>query len=197
MGAIRKTMSVVTLGVVPFRSKKERLQQAETASRLAELELEKEQQARIDADQRVAAADQRARDAEGRLLKEAKAAASRRRRRRSEPAGGVRVGIGRFRRRAGTVAARSRDEVEATTKAARKEFARASKAARKDAKRLAAAAKKDKPSTTVRTRRAARKAAKAAKAEAKATKKKAKATGKKLRKGIEATADRAQELAGD
>ncbi|MFP3906372.1 MAG: hypothetical protein ACLFWR_05030 [Acidimicrobiales bacterium] len=166
MGAIRKTVSVVTLGVVPFRSKKERLQQAETASRLAELELEKEQQARIEADERVAAADQRARDAEGRLSKEAKRAASRRDRRRSAKGGGVGVGIERVGRRATTMAARSRDEVEATTKAARKEVARASraarKAARKDAKRIAAVVKRDKPSVATRAWRSTRKAAKAA-----------------------------------
>jgi hypothetical protein len=80
MGLIRKTASVSTLGLVKFRSKKERLKRAETAFRKANLELEGEQVARAEADRRVSAAERRARAAELTALHEAKAAAKAKRR---------------------------------------------------------------------------------------------------------------------
>ena len=48
MGLIRKTVSIGTLGIVPFRSKKEQLRRAEKAYREAEAELAGEQAARAE-----------------------------------------------------------------------------------------------------------------------------------------------------
>lgn len=80
MGLIRKTASISTLGLVSFRSNKERLRRAEAAFRKANLELEGEQAARADADRRVSAAERRAHAAELAALHEAKAAAKAKRR---------------------------------------------------------------------------------------------------------------------
>ena len=134
MGAIRKTMSVATIGLVPFRSKKERLQRAEKASELAELELRKEQEARAEADRRVALADERVRAAESVLVREAKSLRSRRRRARTEreaTEAGSRVSAsveGWVDRAAGSVAA--------TAGSAKKETKRAAKHATGETKRV-------------------------------------------------------------
>ena len=61
MGPIRKTMSVTTFGIVPFRSKKEKLRKAERARDEAERELAREQAARSTAESRIAAAEKRVR----------------------------------------------------------------------------------------------------------------------------------------
>jgi hypothetical protein len=53
MGLIRKTLSVGTIGLVSFRSKKERLQRAERAQRDAETLLEREHVARVAAERRA------------------------------------------------------------------------------------------------------------------------------------------------
>lgn len=86
MGLIRKTVSISTLGIVPFRSKKERLRRAESAYRKATDELETEQQARVEADRRVSAAEKRARLAELTAIHEARAAAKAKRRARGRKA---------------------------------------------------------------------------------------------------------------
>jgi hypothetical protein len=86
MGLIRKTASISTLGLVSFRSKKERLRRAEAAFRKAADELEHEQQARSEADRRVTVAERRARQAELAALHEAKAAAKARGRARGRRA---------------------------------------------------------------------------------------------------------------
>jgi hypothetical protein len=83
VGLIRKTVSISTLGIVPFRSKKERLRRAEKARDAATEELAAVQAARAAADVRVSAAEKRANQAELLALHEAKAA-NRRRRRRHE-----------------------------------------------------------------------------------------------------------------
>ena len=75
MGIIRKTLSVSTLGVVSFRSKKELLRRAEKARRAAEAELGEQQSARAEADRRVAEAERRVARAELIAVREAKAAA--------------------------------------------------------------------------------------------------------------------------
>jgi hypothetical protein len=75
VGIIRKTLSVSTLGIVPFRSKKELLRRAEKERRAAEAQLERETMARSMLDKRVAAAEKRVREAELTALHEAKAAA--------------------------------------------------------------------------------------------------------------------------
>src|SRR5438876_671156 len=59
MGVIRKTLSVGTLGLVSFRSKKERLRRAERSQRDAEAFLEAEHAARVAAEARIAAAEKR------------------------------------------------------------------------------------------------------------------------------------------
>ena len=74
MGVIRKTASIATLGIIPFRSKKEQLRRAEKAYRAAEAELVGEQAAREQVDKRLAAAEKRARQAELLALQESKKA---------------------------------------------------------------------------------------------------------------------------
>ena len=75
MGIIRKTASIGTLGIISFRSKKELLRRAEKGKRSAEAELEREQTARFEADQRVTAAEKRVQKAELTALHEAQVAA--------------------------------------------------------------------------------------------------------------------------
>jgi hypothetical protein len=82
MGLIRKTISISTLGIVPFRSKKERLRRAERACSDANRELAAEQAAREAVEGRVSAAEKRAKLAELLALHEAKAANGRRHKRR-------------------------------------------------------------------------------------------------------------------
>jgi hypothetical protein len=59
MGLVRKTLSVGTLGLVSFRSKKEKLRRADRARYDAEIALEQEHAAREAAELRVAAAEKR------------------------------------------------------------------------------------------------------------------------------------------
>lgn len=59
MGLMRKTLSVSTLGIVPFRSKKEKLRRAERSQRGAETALEREKLGRVAAEARVAVAEKR------------------------------------------------------------------------------------------------------------------------------------------
>src|SRR4051812_2876336 len=94
MGLIRKTVSISTFGVVPFRSRKELLRRAEGAQSAAAAELERERSQRDAADRRVSAAEKRAVEAElqalqvARRLAKAKKSAegSRRKRRRARRA---------------------------------------------------------------------------------------------------------------
>jgi hypothetical protein len=74
MGLIRKTVSIGTLGIVPFRSKKEQIKRAQKAHRDAQAELAGEQAARASSDKRLAAAEKRARQAELQALQQAKKA---------------------------------------------------------------------------------------------------------------------------
>jgi hypothetical protein len=87
---IRKTVSISTLGIVDFRSKKERIRRAEKAYQSAQAELIGEQTARAAADKRIAAAEKRARQAELLALQQAKKAddvRGRRRKRRQAAVG--------------------------------------------------------------------------------------------------------------
>jgi hypothetical protein len=63
MGMIRKTLSVGTLGLVSFRSKKEKLRRAERSRHKAETELEAEHTARVSAESRIIAAEKRVKQA--------------------------------------------------------------------------------------------------------------------------------------
>ena len=84
MGVIRKTVSISTLGIVPFRSRKELLRRAEKDRRAAEAELTRESAARAEAERRVAEAKKRVEKAELTALHEAKVAAKAKGRRRAK-----------------------------------------------------------------------------------------------------------------
>ena len=73
MGVIRKTLSVGTLGLVSFRSKKERLRRAERSQHHAEASLLEEQAARIAAEARITAAEKRVKQASADAAHAAKA----------------------------------------------------------------------------------------------------------------------------
>jgi hypothetical protein len=64
VGLIRKTLSISTLGIVDFRSKKEQIRRAEKAQRAAQAELAGVEAARAVTDARLAAAEKRAKNAE-------------------------------------------------------------------------------------------------------------------------------------
>jgi hypothetical protein len=85
MGLIRKTLSISTLGIVDFRSKKELICRAEKAQAAAQAELLRVEADRRAADERLAGAEKRAKKAELLALQQAKRAhegkASRRERR--------------------------------------------------------------------------------------------------------------------
>ncbi len=63
MGMIRKTASVGTLGLVSFRSKKEKLRRAERSRQKAEGLLASEHEARVNAERRIDAAEKRVKTA--------------------------------------------------------------------------------------------------------------------------------------
>jgi colicin import membrane protein len=195
MGAFRKTMSVATLGLVSFRSKKEKLARAERASDLAELELHKEQEARAEADRRVALADERARAAEHVLVREAKSLRSR-----------------RWRARAGQEAIEARSRVSSAVDglvdraagsassaagSAKKETKRAAKHTKKDLKRAAKHTKKDLKRAAKHTKHDAKRAAKHTTQDAKrATKplgQKVKSVGRALRRRSKDGANKASD----
>jgi hypothetical protein len=145
MGLIRKTASISTLGLVKFRSKKERLRRAESAQQAAELDLAAEQAARTAADKRVSDAERRAKQAELAALHEAKLAQRRRRHRHEDRARGRR----RARRKAGRKTRHAevtmRESVSDLVSAAQPVVAagaekarRGGRAARRQAKRAAA-----------------------------------------------------------
>ena len=81
MGVIRKTVSVGTLGMVSWRSKKERLRRAEKSQRRAEISLTEEHKARVNAEERISAAEKRVKKASA----EATHAAKHRSQRRTAP----------------------------------------------------------------------------------------------------------------
>ena len=90
MGLIRKTVSITTLGIVDFRSKKEQIRRAEKAQRQAQAALAGVEAARRVTDLRLAEAEKRARRAEVLALQQAELAsegkAKRRDRRRAAKA---------------------------------------------------------------------------------------------------------------
>jgi hypothetical protein len=72
MGLIRKSLSVGTLGVVAFRSNKEKLHRAEGSRRRAQEALERADTAREGAECRVTAAEERAEHADAEATKATK-----------------------------------------------------------------------------------------------------------------------------
>ena len=83
MGVVRKTLSVATLGVVSFRSKKEKLRRADRARLDAESVLEEEQHAREQAELRIAAAEKRLKHAESEATRTAQKLEKEQRKRRN------------------------------------------------------------------------------------------------------------------
>lgn len=89
MGIIRKTVSIGTLGIVPFRSKRELRRRAERDRQAATVELDRLQMARAVVDQRLTAAERRLHEAEKAAQRQTATAAagkrpSRRARRRAK-----------------------------------------------------------------------------------------------------------------
>jgi hypothetical protein len=133
MGIIRKTLSVGTLGIVPFRSKKELLRRAEKDRRAAEAALTKMEAARAEVDRRLAEAQKRVKQAELTALHEAKVAAKakekgrrgRRGRRRAE----------RARTAIGDIVGAAQPIVEEQAKAAGRRARKAAKVSQKAAER--------------------------------------------------------------
>jgi len=155
---IRKTLSISTLGIVDFRSKKELLRRAEKARRSAQAQLAGVEAARVVTDQRLAAAEKRARQAELLALQQAKkaqAAKGKRRQRRKAAASHARGTIEGLvsaatpaveerakdlSRRGRKTAAKARKQVEAAAEEAHKRASKQGRRARKRLERAAAAA---------------------------------------------------------
>jgi hypothetical protein len=139
MGIIRKTVSISTLGIVPFRSRKELLKRAEKDRRAAEAELQREQAARLEADQRVTAAERRVRRAElvalheGKVATKAKGKAGRGRRGRRR--GGERTD--RAKEMLTDLVAAAQPVVEEQAKEAGRRARKAAKASRKASRKAA------------------------------------------------------------
>jgi hypothetical protein len=131
MGIIRKTLSISTLGVVPFRSKRELLRRAEKARRAAAAQLEREQAARSEADRRVAAAEKRVQGAELLALHEAKVAAKAKAKRSRRGRRGRRKALERF----GDLIEGAQPVVEQHAKAAGRRARKAARSSRHTAER--------------------------------------------------------------
>lgn len=181
MGMIRKTLSISTLGLVNFRSKKELLRRAEADLDAATTELEREHAARAAYESRVGIAEKRTRQAELQALQAAKKAAKLR---------------GKKGKRARTLAERLGEALDVAEPKVRAGAEEAKVRGRRARKRAEKAAKQ----AEVRGRKAA-KQAKAAAAEARA---RAKVEAKKGRaratEAFEEVKDRAEPLldrAGD
>jgi hypothetical protein len=137
MGLIRKTTSIATLGIVPFRSRKELLRRAERAHRTALTELDHEKELREQADRRVTDAERRREVAELQALAaaersaKAKAKATKaKRRHRRETAEQVRAEAGKLGRRARAEAKRAAQKAEEETRRTAKEARKAAKSAK-------------------------------------------------------------------
>ena len=162
MGLIRKTLSVGTLGIVSFRSKKEKLRRAERSQEDAEAALDREHAARVSAEERSIAAEKRVKRAQAEVA-HAKRKGRGRRTHKTDRLGDLIAGAEPI-VRSGMETARS-----AGTDAAER-GRRVGRRARKAAKRSAIDAKKaakrsaiDARKTAERGRRLGRRAGKAAK----------------------------------
>jgi hypothetical protein len=137
VGVIRKTLSISTLGIVDFRSKKELLRRAEKAQAAARAELIGEQAARAAADERVAAAERRARQAEALARQQVKKteATKRRGRRKASVLETLESAASPLEARAKDLGRRGRKAAEKAAKHAEAAAEKARKQARKQAKR--------------------------------------------------------------
>lgn len=139
MGLIRKTASIATLGIVDFRSQKEKVRRAEKAQRAAQAELAGIEKTRALTDKRLVAAEQRAREAEALALQQAELArqgkTKRRDRRRSSTAEAIDA--------VGGLVASAGPAVEERARELSRRGRRAAKKARKQAEDAAAKARKE------------------------------------------------------
>ena len=139
---IRKTMSVATLGVIPFRSKRERIRRAEAEVNHAKALLEEEHVARSAAEARVKMAEQELHRTELQALKMSAEAAKVKARRKDEKRKQRehRVeGVTKAMREAVEPAASAMVEQGRTARrAAKKQAKKARKAAKRQARKLRA-----------------------------------------------------------
>ncbi len=151
MGLIRKTLSVGTLGIVSFRSKKERLRRAERSQHDAQTSLQDEHAARLAAEDRVSGSEKRAKRASAQAAHAAKRlerSKHRNRRHKNETTRDVlaavepmvRTGIDNVRSASAETAERSRRARRRTRKAATRTLRRAKKTAAPHAASVAARA---------------------------------------------------------
>ena len=154
MGMIRKTLSIGTLGMVSFRSKKERLRRAERLQGDAEAALQDEHAARVAAESRIAMAEKRVKQtrAEAALASKRLAEAKRRSRRarKGETVGEILAGLEPL-VRSGAESARSAG-TEATERS-RRVGRRARKAAKRSLRHAKATASSAKQAAAPRAER--------------------------------------------
>jgi Ribonuclease G/E len=143
MGMVRKTLSISTLGVVSFRSKKEKLRRADRSRREAEAALEHEHHAREAAEVRVAAAEKRVKHATADAARNAQKLekVKRRDRRRAALGGLLRDAEPAVRSGADAVRSAGSDAAVRGRKAGKKAGKRARKAGQKAAARATAVTK--------------------------------------------------------
>jgi hypothetical protein len=143
MGVVRKTLSVGTLGLVSFRSKKEKLRRAERSRHDTELALEHEHGAREAAETRVAVAEKRVKHAKAEASRSAHKLekVKRRKRRRAGLADALHDAEPAVRSGAEAVRSAGTDAAKRGRKAGRKAGRRAQKAGRKAAAKAAAVTK--------------------------------------------------------
>ena len=143
MGMVRKTLSIGTLGVVSFRSKKEKLRRADRSRLDAEIALELEHDAREAAEARIAAAEKRVKHATAEAARNAAKLKKVKRRDRRRAAIGDLLRDAEPAVRSGADAVRSAGSEAATRgrKAGKKAGKRARKAGRKAAARATAVTK--------------------------------------------------------
>lgn len=143
MGMVRKTLSIGTLGVVSFRSKKEKLRRADRSIHEAEIALEHEHNAREAAELRVAVAEKRVKHATSEATRNAAKLAKVKRRDRRRAAIGELLRDAEPAVRSGADAVRSAGSDAATRgrRAGKKAGKRARKAGKKAAARATAVTK--------------------------------------------------------
>jgi len=179
MGLIRKTLSVGTLGIVSFRSKKEKLRRAERSQHDAEVALEHEHAARLSAEVRTIAAEKRVRRAKADAEHASRKNGKRKRRRSHKPDG-----------LAGLIAG-AEPIVRSGMESARSASSDAAKRGRRVGRRARKAAKR----SAIEAKRSAIEAKKAAKLSAIDARKAGRKVGRRARKAAQHTATDAKHVA--
>lgn len=193
MGLIRKTLSITTLGVVPFRSKKEKLRRAEAGRRSAEAELAREHVARADADERIKAAEKRVRAAELTSLHEAKRAAKAKGRRKKRTVKEARSVLDRL----GDLVEGVQPVVEEQAREAGRRGRAAAKQAGKASRKAAERAQKEAVVAADRARKEAERGRQAAAKGRKAAKARLKEVEAEMTPRVEAAVERGKALKDD